>query len=68
MKLSRPCRTVYAIAKLKRLRIVHHHQWMEGMGKFHEEFGPLAEVVEANRPNGLVQRASPISGLKMGIY
>jgi hypothetical protein len=51
--------------KLKRLRTVYYHRWMEGMDNFDEEFGPLVEVVEADRPNTLgEQRVSPISGLE----
>ena len=47
--------------KLGRLRVVDYHRLITDMDGFHEEFGPLVEVLEARKLSRLVQRVSPVS-------
>ena len=53
--------------KLRHLRMVDYHKIMANMYGFHEEFGPLVEVVEASKPDRFVQKVSPFSMCDLGI-
>ena len=55
--------------KLKRLKIEDYHRFMPNMDGFHEEFVPLAEVVEARKPSEHERRwVSVVPVRKSGIY
>lgn len=47
--------------RLGRLRVVDSRRFTTDVDGFHEEFGPLVEVLEAREPSGHVQRVSPVS-------
>ena len=54
--------------KLTRLRVGNHRQLITDMDGFHEEFGPLVDIVEAHPPSRIVQRVSPVSEREVSVH
>ena len=54
--------------ELRHLKLVDYRQLTTDVNGFHEEFGPLVEVLEARKPSRLVQRVSPVSMCGLDTY